>query len=241
MNHRAKLMEVFQTVDTNKSFYNFDDLCAVIAILLGDNGCPWDLAQTHESLLPCILEECYEVIDAVLGGDNDGLREELGDVLLQAVFHARMAEKDGLFDIGDVVDAVTKKMIARHTHIFGNDHAKDVDEALSTWESNKKVEKGVMSDIESIKRVPRSFPALLRAQKVFTKARKAGLLDCESETREGAIAAARAALDALERGDGDFEIEYVNYLVASLKISSFCKINTELALTNEIQTYINKL
>jgi tetrapyrrole methylase family protein/MazG family protein len=230
-------------IDTDKSRYDFDDLNAIIAVLLGEGGCPWDLAQTHESLLECLLEECWEVADAVRSRDDRSLTEELGDVLLQVVFHSRMAEKDGRFCIGDVVDGVAKKMISRHTHIFGKDRAGDEAEALETWEANKALEKGGLSPADELRLVPRTFPSALRAMKVFRKARKLGLLpgDASSAVRASAEALSRLQ-SALESGDETESIaRYKTFILESSKISAFFKINAELHLTNALDEFINSI
>jgi len=223
--------------------YNFEDLIAVIARLLGEGGCPWDLAQTHESLIPCLIEECYETVDAINQGDFDSLKEELGDVLLQTVFHSELARKSGRFDMSDVVDRITKKMISRHTHIFGADSAKSADEALVTWEANKNAEKGGITDAEAIRRIPASLPAMMRAEKVFKKASKAGLLQL---SLTDTIDAADLSLDRLKSAAEDGDIEacealYADYLLESSKISAFFVANSELSLTNGINAYINKI
>jgi len=108
--------------------------------LLGENGCPWDKEQTHESLRPYMLEECNEVIDAINRQNMDDLREELGDVLLQVVFHAKIAEKAGQFTIEDVISGIVNKLVSRHSHIYGSDIATTPEEVLDLWQKNKKSE-----------------------------------------------------------------------------------------------------
>lgn len=117
------------------------DLLQVMDTLLGENGCPWDREQTHESLKPYMLEECNEAIEAIDSGDMDALCEELGDVLLQVVFHAKLAERAGGFTLDDVVKGITKKLVSRHSHVFGNDKAANIAEVKAIWEANKKKER----------------------------------------------------------------------------------------------------
>ena len=115
----------------------FDGLLALMDTLLGENGCPWDKEQTHESLRPNMLEEADEVAHAIDSKDMDSLMEELGDVLLQVLFHAKIAEKNGTFTIDDVMKRLSDKLISRHTHVFGNDKALTAEEALEVWKKNK--------------------------------------------------------------------------------------------------------
>ena len=113
----------------------------IMDTLLGENGCPWDKAQTHDSLRLCLIEECNEVIEAIDSHDMDSLKEELGDVLLQVVFHAKLAERAGVFNINDVLDGLADKLIRRHTHIFGADKAVSAEDAMRIWSENKAKEK----------------------------------------------------------------------------------------------------
>ena len=117
--------------------YSFDELVQIMHILQGPDGCPWDKAQTHESLRPFMLEETYEAIDAINEGDTDHLYDELGDILMQVVMHAEIAKNHGEFDISDATTAICEKMIDRHTHIFGSDSAQDPDSVLDLWARNK--------------------------------------------------------------------------------------------------------
>ena len=118
-----------------------DKLLGLMDVLLGEDGCPWDKAQTHESLRPCLLEESNEVIEAIDTGDMDSLKEELGDVLLQVIFHAKLAERSGAFDMDDVLAGLAEKLIRRHTHVFGEEKAKTPEDAWRIWNENKAKEK----------------------------------------------------------------------------------------------------
>lgn len=154
--------------------YGIDDLISILAFLRSPDGCPWDREQTHASIKHNLIEEAYEVIDAIQAEDPDSLKEELGDVLMQVVFHARMAEENGEFDFNDVVTSISRKLISRHTHVFGQDIACNSAEVLQTWEKNKKIEKGLKSQTEVLQDVPRSLPALTRAYKVQKRAAQVG-------------------------------------------------------------------
>lgn len=150
------------------------DLVAVMDRLRSPGGCPWDAQQTHTSLLPYAIEEVYEVVDAVEDGDRAALREELGDLLLQVVFHARVAQEHPTepFDIAEVAAGIAAKLRARHPHVFGDVTVSGADEVHRNWERIKRAEKGRESALDGI---PRSLPALARAEKVAQRARRAGL------------------------------------------------------------------
>jgi XTP/dITP diphosphohydrolase len=150
------------------------DLVAVMDRLRSPGGCPWDAEQTHESLLQYLIEECYETVEAVETGDRDGLREELGDLLLQVVFHARLAaeDPDRPFDIDDVAAGITAKLTRRHPHVFGDVRAADAADVEARWEVLKAAEKGRTSAMDG---VPLAQPALALAAKVQSRARRAGV------------------------------------------------------------------
>ena len=154
--------------------YTIDDLLEILKILRSENGCPWDRAQTHDSIKKSMIEETYEALDALDSGDDAAFANELGDVLLQVAFHAALAKERGAFDFDDILREICTKLITRHTHVFGNDKAATAEDALGTWEKNKKKEKGLKTDTELLKDVPHGLPALMRAQKVQKKAASCG-------------------------------------------------------------------
>lgn len=158
-----------------KERYDFDDLEEMIRLLRKPNGCPWDRAQTPESIKGNIIEEAYELVDAIERDDIDGIEEETGDVLLQAAFSTVLQEERGSFTSGDAITRLVKKLIFRHSHIFGADRARDDGEALSVWEKNKVKEKGQTTFTDSVRAVPINFPACMRAQKVQKRAAKSGM------------------------------------------------------------------
>ena len=154
--------------------YTVDDLIGIMRVLRGENGCPWDREQTHTSIRNNLLEEAYETVDAIDRLDDTDMVEELGDLLLQIVFHCQMAEERGAYNLNDVADGICKKLIYRHPHIFSNVVAETADEVLNNWDNLKKKEKHMTSYSDTLKAVPKSFPACIRAQKIQKRASKAG-------------------------------------------------------------------
>jgi len=157
-----------------KNAYGIKDLVDIVAILRMPDGCPWDREQTHASLRRGLLEEAYEVIEAIEEENSAHLQEELGDVLLQVVFHAQIEREAGVFDFDAVCDIICKKLIFRHPHVFGETAVGDTAEVLANWEELKRQEKGQQTVSESMEAVARSLPALWRAEKVQGKAAKVG-------------------------------------------------------------------
>ena len=157
-----------------KTRFDFCDLVDILRRLRAPDGCPWDRAQTHESIRQNMVEEAYELVDAIDCKDDEKITEEAGDVLMQAAFHAELGEDRGAFTCNDVTSGVCKKLIFRHSHIFGGDSAANADDALTVWERNKRTEKNQKTTGDSVADVPKVFPALMRAQKVGKRAAKAG-------------------------------------------------------------------
>jgi tetrapyrrole methylase family protein/MazG family protein len=176
-----------------KERYNINDLVEIVAILRSENGCPWDKVQTHESIRKDFIEEVYEVIEAIDLKDPELLREELGDVLLNTVFHAQIETENSNFNFDDVCNDICQKMIVRHPHVFGDVSANTTDQVLNNWDKIKMHTKGQNTYTETLQSVAKSLPALMRADKVGKRASKAGMdfqsvedtLQCvESETLE---------------------------------------------------------
>jgi tetrapyrrole methylase family protein / MazG family protein len=157
-----------------KEKYEFSELVDIMAFLRSSKGCPWDREQTHESLKTYLLEETYEVLETIDNNDKKNMREELGDLLLQVLFHSRIAEENGDFDINDVITDISRKMIMRHTHVFGKDKADTAEEVLDKWEAAKKKEKGIAKHTNILRNVPKNLPALMRSYKVQQKAAQVG-------------------------------------------------------------------
>lgn len=154
---------------TEKERFDFTDLVEIVKILRSDKGCPWDRAQTKASIKKSLIEESYELCDAIDKNDDEKIMEETGDVLLQAAFYMNFAEEEGAYDRNDVLSGICKKLISRHSHIFGDDVALSPEEALTVWNKNKQVEKHLETPSEFIEDVPKNFPAALRAEKVVKR------------------------------------------------------------------------
>ena len=149
--------------------FTFADLLLITELLRGEGGCPWDREQTHGTVRRCMIEEAYEVAEAIDKSDSELLCEELGDVLFQVVFHSELEREEGRFSAGDVVNGICRKMILRHPHVFGNGQAVDGKSALSQWEAIKTEEKQRRTLSSRLRAIPPILPALLRAQKVHEK------------------------------------------------------------------------
>ena len=223
-----------------KDRYGMDDLLNIMALLRSPGGCPWDREQTHQSIRRNMLEEAYEVAEAIDQQDTAHLQEELGDVLLQVVFHARMAQEAGQFAFDDVVDGICKKLVFRHPHVFGAVEAGDPDGALTAWEAQKRVEKGQKTAADTLDAVARSLPALMRAEKIQDKARKAGFdwdsvgpaLDKLSEEAEELKSAVRDGTNPEE--------ELGDLLFAAVKVGRFLGLDSELALHAACEKFIRR-
>ncbi len=216
---------------TTKHSYDCKDLENIVRILRHPGGCPWDQEQTHQSIRRNFLEEVYEAAEAIDNEDVDGLKEELGDVLLQVYFHASIEEDAGRFTLDDVADGVCKKLIYRHPHVFGEVNVRSTDEVLSNWEELKKREKHQDTQADAVDAVARTLPALWRAEKVKKKAAKAGFdwadvsgaLDKLSEEL-GELST--AALD----GEGDPAEELGDLLLAAVSVGRYLGADPEEAL-----------
>lgn len=225
----------------NNGKYTFEDFVRIMERLTAPDGCPWDRIQTHESLKRYMIEECYEAIEAINKNDSANLCEELGDILLQVVFHSLLAKKEGSFDLDDVINGVSIKMINRHRHIFGDANADTPDEVLRSWEDIKKEEKGYKSVTEQLRSVPSSLPALMRCEKVLAKAEK---LNEGNKTYDRFCDEAVEILHTLSNDENLSEEDKMGkigkILLLITNISRKNKINPEFALTNAVETYINK-
>ncbi len=158
-----------------KARYDYADLERLIKLLRAPNGCPWDRVQTNESIRNNMIEEAYELVDAINRGDDEAICEETGDVLLQAAFHSVMKEEQGAFNGADAITGIIKKLIFRHSHIFGKDKASDASSALNVWDKNKNEEKHFTTFGDTLLAVPQNFPAAMRAQKIQKRAAKSGM------------------------------------------------------------------
>lgn len=160
---------------TTEETHDFDSLCLLVELLRSEEGCMWDREQDHKSIRSDIIEETYEVVEAIDKDDMTLLREELGDVLFQVMFHSQIEKEKGTFNINHVIGDVIDKMILRHPHVFGEVQVGSSGEILDNWDKIKTVEKSRLTLRETLEAVPKQYPALLRAKKVVKKARKGGL------------------------------------------------------------------
>lgn len=220
--------------------YTIDDLRDIIITLRGENGCPWDKVQTHQSLKKDMIEECYEAIDALDNGTDHDFANELGDVLLQVVFHSRLAEERGAFNFDDVLNEVCTKLITRHTHVFGKDKAVTAEEALGNWEKNKKKEKQLDTYTAMLKDVPSYLPALMRSAKVQKKAAAAGFDWNDTDGIYDKIAEETEELKAAIRDGSNIEEEYGDLLFSVVNLGRHLKLTPEIALSNATEKFIRR-
>jgi MazG family protein len=218
---------------------DIERLIEVMAALRNpDGGCPWDLKQSFATIAPYTIEEAYEVADAIERNDLDDLRDELGDLLLQVVYHARLAEEVGAFAFGDVIEAVTAKMIRRHPHVFGDKAADDAEAVLESWEAIKAAERQEKTPDGARARmlddVPHALPALTRAEKLQKRAAKVGF---DWPDRAGVLAKIKeeiteleAELDQTEPSDAHIEEEVGDLLFSVVNLARHLKIDPENAL-----------
>ena len=186
-----------------KDCYKFDDLLRIMEILRAPDGCMWDREQDHHSIRRNFIEETYEVCEAIDDEDTEHMKEELGDVLLQVVFHTQMEKEKGTFDIDDVADGICKKLIFRHPHIFGNVEVASSEEVLKNWDDLKRKEKHQETDTQALESVAKSLPSLIRAEKLQKKAAKVGF---DWDNVKDALDKVQEELDEVRRaidGDGD--------------------------------------
>ena len=225
--------------------------------LLGENGCPWDRAQTHKSLRPHLLEESYEVADAIDNDDMAALSEELGDLLLQVILHSRIAEKEDHFTLGTVIDQLAEKLIRRHTHIFASDVAQSAKSAEETWEANKMKEKSISTPLENMEAVPKALPALIRTQKVIKRSGQDFDLQDIIEEMETILQGIKKEINKEIKKDikktikketaeykgknGDCEDEEIfgKFLFLTTALFAKMQLNAEFSLTNATLAFIN--
>lgn len=219
-----------------KDFYNIADLVEIMKILRGENGCAWDREQDHHSIRMNVLEEAYEVMEAIDAEDSELLKEELGDLLLQVVFHAQLENEAGSFDFDGVCDGICKKLIYRHPHVFGNIHVENSAEVLKNWDSLKSRSKGEETASERLRSVPKLLPALMRGDKVCKRAVNAGL---NGVTKEFALQYLKDCVRALEMSNDDETEEKIGeILFACCNLSNIYKKESEKSLTMAINRFI---
>lgn len=229
-------------VDKVSQYYSFKNLLEVMTLLRSKNGCPWDREQSHKTLKNAIIEEAYELVEAINNEDVPNMKEELGDLLLLVVFHSQIGLEEGQFTIDDVLDTVVSKLIRRHPHVFEGDPNIGTDEVLEQWDAIKLEEKAITTVTEDLRLVPKVLPALIKARKVQKKVGKIGFdfpdwqsafAKIEEEMEEFKEACAMGKNKEIEEEFGDLLLSMVN-------ISRFFELNPENALTNSLEKFINR-
>jgi len=234
----AESLSNLSSAALNSQPSTFNKLCEIVAKLRGPSGCPWDREQTHESLLPATIEEAYEVVEAARAKNDAHFREELGDLLLLVVMHAEIAREAGRFDINNVVDDVTEKLVRRHPHVFGKSDARDSGAVLKQWEAIKREEK--RSDSHYLAGLPRALPALMRAQKAQSKAARVNfdwteLRDVLAKVEEE-LGETKSAIASQDRPG--IEDEIGDLLFAVVNLARKCKLDAESALQTATDKFV---
>ena len=224
------------------SKYSFEEFVDIIRKLRSKDGCPWDLEQTHESLKPCLLEECYEVVEAINNRDNENLCEELGDILLQVALHSVIAEEAKEFNIEEVIAAEAEKMIRRHPHVFGNVIVKSAQDVVQNWEDIKQKEKKSNNVAEEILEIPKALPANIRAEKVQKKASKSGMdFVGYEQVLEKVYEELEELQESIKIGDKNLiQEEFGDVMFSMVNLSRFLQLNAEYSLTNATNKFINR-
>lgn len=219
----------------------FERLVRIMATLRAPGGCPWDREQTRESLKPFLIEEAYEVLEALDHGGKEKLQEELGDLLLQVVFHAQVAAELGEFTVDEVLEGVADKLVRRHPHVFGETRAETAHEVLANWERLKQAERGGAIAASALSGVPKTLPALLRAQRLQDKAARVGF--DWGETREVLRKVEEELHElraAMEEGPEATEAEMGDLLFSVVNLSRFLRVSAEEALRKSIEKFIRR-
>ena len=225
---------------TRKPHYDYADLLEIIRLLRSEDGCPWDKAQTHKSIRRGLLEEAYEAAEAIDNDDPVLLKEELGDVLMQVVFHADIESDAGRFTMDDVCDGVVKKLLFRHPPVFGDGHEDSPESVLVSWEQLKRREKGQNTVADSMDSVARSLPSLWRAEKLQKKAAAAGF---EWPDVQGALDKLEEEVAELRRAvenGGDVPDELGDVLFAAVKVGRFRGCDPEDAVNGTCEKFIHR-
>lgn len=225
-----------------KETYTFDDLVRILKLLRAPGGCPWDREQTHQSIRQNFIEETYEAIEAIDTNDKELLKEELGDVLLQVVFHACIEEEQNSFDINDVCDGICKKLIVRHPHVFADVQADTSEKVLSNWDKIKMRTKSQKTQADAMDSVSRALPSLMRSAKLQQKAAKVGF---DWENVDGALDKLSEEVDELKQAvqnqDKDNQAEELgDVLFSAVNVSRFLKVDSEKALYDACDKFTDR-
>jgi tetrapyrrole methylase family protein/MazG family protein len=225
-----------------KDFYHIDDLIDIMRCLRSPGGCPWDAEQTHESIKYNLVEETYEVVEAINKNDPELLKEELGDVLLQVVFHSQLEAEHGVFDFNNVVNGICQKLIERHPHVFGDINVNNVNEVLNNWDNIKRQSKGQDNCAQAMNSVPKELPALIRSTKIQQKATKAGFdwpsIDGALEKLQDEVNELKAALNSNNNENAVMELGDV--IFSAVNVSRFLNCNAEEALTKATDKFVER-
>ena len=218
-----------------KDNYEVQDLVEIVRMLRSENGCPWDKVQTHQSIRADLIEEAYETADAIDNDSSVDMCEELGDLLLQVVFHSVIAEETDEFNLSKVADGICKKLILRHPHVFSTVKADTPEQVLENWDKIKMQEKNQVDLTDTLKSVPKAFPSLMRAQKLQKRAAKAGKASCDSAD----------AMNDLVKSFNDFQNEknaenLGDMLLSVTKVAHSCGINAEQELASSCDRFIER-
>ncbi|MFH0925892.1 MAG: nucleoside triphosphate pyrophosphohydrolase [bacterium] len=231
--------------ENQKDITPLDTLVEIMSKLRGKEGCPWDLQQTRESLIPFLIEETYEVVEAISNANPEEIKEELGDLLFQVIFHTQIAKERSEFDINDTINYVTEKIIRRHPHVFADIKVKDAKEVLKNWEQikqeekrgkQKKEEKSILSGL------PRQMPALLKAHRLQEKVSRVGFdwdnLDQVFKKVDEELMEFKEAIS--KKGEMEIEEEFGDLLFSLVNVARYIHIDPELALNKTIDKFINR-
>ncbi|MDD4715563.1 MAG: nucleoside triphosphate pyrophosphohydrolase [Oscillospiraceae bacterium] len=221
-----------------KKNYTVEDLVSIVRILRSENGCPWDREQTHASIRRNFLEEAYEVVEAIDEKDSEHLREELGDVLMQVVFHTALEEEASRFDLNGVADGTCKKLIGRHPHIFGNETVSSAREVLENWDEIKRKEKGQKTAASAMEAVAKSLPALWRAEKIQNKAKKAGFDWPDISDALDKLSEELSELKSAVQNGENMEEELGDLIFSAVNVARFLRADPEEALNHASDKFI---
>ena len=225
-----------------KEKYGLEDFIRLIDVLRGPGGCPWDIKQTHESLKHNVVEEAWEVVDAINEGSEAHLREELGDLLMQVIFHASISKEHGGFTLDDISDEAVKKLVHRHPHVFGSVKADTPDEVLTNWDAIKRADRGQQSATSAMDGIPRGLPGLMRSEKIQSKAAKYGF---DWPDVSGAMDKLREETAELQEGIDAGDIENIkeeigDALFSVVNVARFYKLDTEECMHAACEKFIRR-
>ena len=223
-----------------KFSYGVDDLVEILRLLRSPEGCPWDREQTHASNRRNFLEEAYEAAEAFDRDDPKLMCEELGDVLMQVLFNIRIEEEAGRFTLADVTDGVCKKLIFRHPHVFGGESAETPDDVMVHWEEQKRREKGFSTTSDALRAVARSLPAIWRADKLQSKAAKAGFEFADISGAMDKLREEQRELEAAVASGTNYAEELGDVLFAAVKVGRFLNVDGEDALHATCEKFITR-